>query len=183
MPSIAAWAIYLATLSLLPLSAHADVDPCAADVHEVTVNYAIGSFFESPDGDTCSIAALIANPGANGYISLDEAVEAANNTPGADTIYITSNQIHKAGAGIPALRDMTGGTTIIGNSAFRISTRLLLSGEHVGIDITSPSNKIIGLKFQGSSLAAVRLRGENATGNLVQGCLFLLVPKFYFGMP
>ena len=38
------------------------------------------------DGDTSSIANLIANPGADGVISLREAITAANNTPGLDII-------------------------------------------------------------------------------------------------
>lgn len=46
----------------------------------------------SPDvnGDTSSIAALIANPGPDG-ISFAEAVQAANNTPGANTIVFPSS--------------------------------------------------------------------------------------------
>src|ERR1035437_8119003 len=38
------------------------------------------------DGNTSSISALIATPGPDGVISLREAITAANNTPGADTI-------------------------------------------------------------------------------------------------
>ena len=38
------------------------------------------------DGDTSSISALIDNPGPDGDISLREAIVAANNTSGADTI-------------------------------------------------------------------------------------------------
>ena len=38
------------------------------------------------DGDTSSIAGLIATPGVDGVISLREAILAAENTPGADTI-------------------------------------------------------------------------------------------------
>ncbi|HEX7551620.1 MAG TPA: DUF4347 domain-containing protein, partial [Candidatus Methylomirabilis sp.] len=38
------------------------------------------------DGTTTSIATLVANPGADGKISLREAIIAANNTIGADTI-------------------------------------------------------------------------------------------------
>ena len=38
------------------------------------------------DGDTSSITTLQASPGSDGVISLREAIEAANNTAGADTI-------------------------------------------------------------------------------------------------
>ena len=41
------------------------------------------------DGTTSSIANLIASPGADGQISLREAIVAANNTAGADAIYLT----------------------------------------------------------------------------------------------
>tara|TARA_R110002072_G_scaffold303130_1_gene494991 strand:- start:32 stop:4702 length:4671 start_codon:yes stop_codon:yes gene_type:complete len=40
------------------------------------------------DGDTSSIGNLLATPGADGFVSLREAVVAANNTPGADSISI-----------------------------------------------------------------------------------------------
>ncbi|MBT0960381.1 DUF4347 domain-containing protein, partial [Denitromonas iodatirespirans] len=42
------------------------------------------------DGDTSSIANLVANKGADGKISLREAIIAANNTAGADTISLSS---------------------------------------------------------------------------------------------
>jgi hypothetical protein len=48
----------------------------------VTVN----STTDVSDGDTSSIAALIATPGPDGVISLREAIIAANNTAGADAI-------------------------------------------------------------------------------------------------
>jgi len=38
------------------------------------------------DGDTSSVAALEANPGGDGEISLREAVIATNNTGGADSV-------------------------------------------------------------------------------------------------
>jgi hypothetical protein len=41
---------------------------------------------DTVDGNTASVSALIANPGADGRISLREAITAANNTAGADTI-------------------------------------------------------------------------------------------------
>src|SRR5262249_19889418 len=52
---------------------------------------AYGSLFvtttaDTVDGSTASVSALIANPGADGRISLREAITAANNTAGADTI-------------------------------------------------------------------------------------------------
>jgi hypothetical protein len=60
------------------------------------------------DGDTSSIAALIANPGPDGKISLREAITAANNTAGADQISFNIP------ASDPGCHDVTftqGGTT------------------------------------------------------------------------
>src|SRR6185295_18239494 len=42
------------------------------------------------DGNTNSIALLIANKGADGKISLREAIMAANNTAGADTVLFSA---------------------------------------------------------------------------------------------
>src|ERR1035437_6589699 len=50
------------------------------------------------DGDTSSISALIATPGPDGVISLREAITAANNTPGADTI-----NFNIAGSGVKTI--------------------------------------------------------------------------------
>ena len=46
----------------------------------------VNSTTDVNDGDTSSIANLIANPGLDDVISLREAMLAANNTPGSDTI-------------------------------------------------------------------------------------------------
>ena len=54
--------------------------PCAGATVTVTTASDVS------DGNTSSISALIASPGADGVISLGEAITAANNTPGADTI-------------------------------------------------------------------------------------------------
>ncbi|MEM9353444.1 MAG: choice-of-anchor Q domain-containing protein, partial [Planctomycetota bacterium] len=51
----------------------------AADVTVSTVS-------DVNDGDTASIAALVSDPGSDGVISLREAIAAANNTAGANTI-------------------------------------------------------------------------------------------------
>ena len=46
----------------------------------------VSTTFDVLDGDTSSIANLISTPGADGAISLREAVIASNNTTGPDTI-------------------------------------------------------------------------------------------------
>jgi hypothetical protein len=50
------------------------------------------------DGNTSSIAALMVNPGADGTISLREAMQAANFTPGADMI------VFNIGGGTPTIK-------------------------------------------------------------------------------
>jgi hypothetical protein len=73
------------------------------------------------NGDTSSIAALIASQGSDG-ISLREAVMAANNTAGADTIdfdsteFSTAQTITLSGTQL-TLSDTTGMTTIVGPAA------------------------------------------------------------------
>ena len=53
---------------------------------QATGSLAVTTTSDVADGDTSSIAGLIANPGADGRISLREAILAANNTAGADDI-------------------------------------------------------------------------------------------------
>ncbi|MFV2071845.1 MAG: hypothetical protein ACC742_04225 [Thermoanaerobaculales bacterium] len=52
----------------------------------VLASVVVDSTTDVLDGTTTSIAELIANPGGDGVISLREAITAANNTPGMDTI-------------------------------------------------------------------------------------------------
>ncbi len=75
------------------------------------------------NGDTTSIAALIATPGADG-ISLREAIDAANNTAGADsitlgvagTVAVGANDTAKPFAFGPTAFVITSSITITGNS-------------------------------------------------------------------
>ncbi|MBK7870665.1 MAG: hypothetical protein IPJ74_08270 [Saprospiraceae bacterium] len=81
------------------------------------------------DGDVSSIANLIATPGADGFISLREAISAANNTPGADEILFDPStdgtpfvlDIGSSNEDINADGDLDitgcGGLTITGNGA------------------------------------------------------------------
>ncbi|NER05912.1 MAG: DUF4347 domain-containing protein, partial [Okeania sp. SIO3C4] len=49
---------------------------------------------DTVDGDTSSISALLSDPGTDGEISLREAVIAANNTAGDDTINLTGGETY-----------------------------------------------------------------------------------------
>ena len=72
------------------------------------------------DGDTSSISALFASKGADGFISLREAIEAANNTAGTDTISFDISDPLVGGAHtidvLSALPDITDAVIIDGTS-------------------------------------------------------------------
>src|SRR5689334_3045387 len=80
------------------------------------------------DGNTTSIPNLIASKGADGKISLREAVLAANNTPGANTIDATgiSGTITLSGTQLTVTNNVTitgpgaSNLTISGNNASRV---------------------------------------------------------------
>ncbi len=63
-----------------------DTQAIAVTVTDVDGPLTITTTLDVYDGDVSSIEALIANQGADGLISLREAITAANNTPGTDTI-------------------------------------------------------------------------------------------------
>ncbi len=75
------------------------------------------------DGDVSSIEALVANPGADGLISLREAISASNNTPGSDTLVLPAGTytITRAGAGEELNAtgdfDITASITLLGSGA------------------------------------------------------------------
>ncbi len=88
------------------------------------------------DGNTSSVEALIANPGADGKISLREAISAANNTAGHDSITLPAgwytlslpgaNENANTGGDLDINGNLTltgagaGTTTISGNGLFRV---------------------------------------------------------------
>ena len=115
------------------------------------------------NGDTSSISALIASPGADG-ISLREAVTAANNTPGADIVdflvstFATPQTITLAGGEL-ALSDPTTtwisgpavGVTISGGNASRIFS--ISSGATAALsDLTITGGKETGPAIVGGGL-------------------------------
>jgi hypothetical protein len=141
----------------------------------VTVN----STTDVNDGDTSSIANLIAHPGADGVISLREAIQAANNTSGLDTIEFNIPlcggpcTIQPASA-LPVLN--AGGTTIDGYSqagavpgALRIEIDGSGAGYAYGFLINSAGNVIQGLVINRFSRSGICLEGGGATNNTIAG--------------
>ena len=95
---------------------------------------AVNTVLDAEDGDTTSIASLISSPGADNVISLREAITAANNTAGADTITFDStvftgglNSLIRLGG---TELEITESLTIDGSNA----TNVVISGDALGND-------------------------------------------------
>jgi hypothetical protein len=145
----------------------------------------VDSTTDESDGNISSISALIANPGVDEVISLREAIEAANNTEGADTINFDIDAIGlqtiKPEIPLPFLTG--GGTTINGYSQSYASeatgddSAVLLveiDGTHAGalsngLVITSTGNVITGLVINRFAVNGIAIGGSAAGNNLIIG--------------
>ena len=120
---------------------------------------------DTSDGDTSSIAALLGNRGADGEISLREAILATNNTVGADTI-----NFGIAGAGThvinlaSALPSITDTVTIDGSSEPDYAANTPV----VRIDGATAGGSASGITFTGTSDGST-LRGLMVTRFTVDG--------------
>lgn len=136
------------------------------------------------DGDTSSIQALISDPGTDGLISLREAIEAANSTPGLDSIHfditgcdVTTGvcTISPAGNGLPRIREavVLDGTTQTGY----VDTPLIhIDGSSAdstapGLAVTGGGSTVRGLAFNGFS-GNSDIVAWFAGGNVIEGCFF-----------
>ena len=145
----------------------------------------VNSTTDVSDGDTSSIANLIANRGADGVISLREAIEAANNTAGSDSI-----AFNISGCGgvctiqpLSALPVLSGGDTTIdgytqlgaAEATDLLSATLLIeidgthAGEADGFNITSSNNVLMGLVINRFEKDGIRIYGSSAISNTVSG--------------
>lgn len=131
----------------------------------------VSTLTDVSDANTSSPAHLIAHPGADGVISLREAIAAANNRAGADTIsFSVSGVITVNNSGLPSLNDSNGGTIIIGGGAIVIEGGNL-GGSIAGLQIASADNELNGLTIINFPGNGVGIAGATATGNTVVGCL------------
>ncbi len=131
----------------------------------------VSTLSEAVDGNTTLVLTLLAFPGADGVISLREAMTAANNTPGrenisfanglAGTIYLTGQ--------LPALTDMTGGVAIDGDGVITLDGSALGPGSPC-INIVSQLNEIRGFTIVNGPDAAIFLSGPLAAYNTVERC-------------
>jgi parallel beta-helix repeat protein len=145
------------------------------------------------DGNVSSLATLISQPGADGEISLREAILATNVTPGTDALmiafdlpdsdpgYDADNSTWTISLGTQALPALTRGNVTIDGSTQPGSPgypQIVLEGFNVnepsglnnGITITSDHNSILGLTLVNFYDDAVLISGPNAAANLVAGC-------------
>ncbi len=83
------------------------------------------------DGNTSSVAALLGNAGADGFISLREAIIATNNTIGADTIFLTAGTFSFSIAGQGENAAATGDLDILDT--------LTINGAGAGLSIIDAS--------------------------------------------
>ncbi len=120
----------------------------------------------SNDGDTSSIADLLANKGTDGHISLREAITAANNTVGPDTIgldntglFATPQTIMLAGTELPIIDALT----ITGTGAANLTIDANHLSRIFNIDNANSSNhiavEIVGLTLTGGNASSANGRG------------------------
>jgi hypothetical protein len=152
----------------------------------------VDSTTDVSDGDTSSISNLIANPGSDAVISLREAIEAANNTAGSDTIEfdipltdggyevsgITGTWTISLTSSLPILSD--GGTIISGTTQAANRGDLNPDGPEIEISgaslsgvhclvIESADNIVHGLVINRCPLAGVLIQTTGADYNTVSG--------------
>ncbi len=155
----------------------------------VTVN----STTDVNDGDTSSICALIATPGADDKTSLREAIEATNNMSVGGTIEFdipSSENGYNVETGLwtipvtSTLPLMSGGSTFIdgfsqpgalrATDTISASLKIVIDGSGAGsgangFTITSAGNKIEGLVINQFSENGIHITGNGATDNTVSG--------------
>ncbi len=152
---------------------------------------------DAADGDTSSIAALTASRGADGLVSLREAIIAANNTPNSvlSQDHISFNLTGPTTAGMHVIRlvadlpVITGATTIDGSTAPDYlgtpTVRIDGGGTSKGFDFQAGANysvinalAITGMKFSGIDIATsnvvvtrnfIGTTGTAAAGNQTVG--------------
>lgn len=141
-----------------------DVVPANTDTAEVS------GLTDVSDANTNSPAHLIVDPGADGVISLREAIIAANNRAGADTITFNVAGTITLQGGLPSLNDAAGGTTIDGAGDI-VLDGANLGGSIVGLQLSSAENVLSGLTIINFPGHGVGISGATATANSVVGCL------------
>ncbi|WP_284186858.1 cadherin domain-containing protein, partial [Zoogloea oryzae] len=125
-----------------------DTQAIAVTVTNVVSELIVTTAADTADGNTSSIANLIANKGADGKISLREAIIAANNTAGADTITFA------IGSGAQTINLTSALPTITSVINIEGDSQAGFTGEPViALNGASAGASAIGLLFSGSGTA------------------------------
>jgi hypothetical protein len=124
----------------------------------------ISSLSDVTDGNTSNIAALIANPGTDNKISTREAITAANNTEGEDTINFSTN---------PA-DGLNGGTVLLTQGQLSIAQPVTIDATMLPLGITidaGGNSRIFNITdpTTGSAPPLVTLKGLTLTGGETSG--------------
>jgi hypothetical protein len=123
------------------------------------------------DGDTSSIANLLASPGADGMISLREAIQAVDNTAGSYAIdfNIAGNGAHIISV-TSALPSLSNSMAIDGTSqpGYAASPLIVIDGSGAppntdGLSISVANCAILGLAIDGFNGAGINVTGVNHT--------------------
>ena len=129
----------------------------------------VGTPADLVDGNTSSIAELIASPGADGAISLREAIAAADSTGGLDTITFDATVFNGEAADVIRLQ-----SELVVQEAVDIDggdLGIVVSGDTLGNDLTKPgtfitdvdSSVAAGVLFDNADRVFVIIGGSGAT--------------------
>ncbi len=136
-----------------------------ADLDELEVN----TLTDASDGNTSSFARLLAEPGADGFVSLREALVAANTMAGPNSIRFSVEGAIQPESPLPAISDSEGALTLDGMDRLTLDGSLL--GESgSGLTLTSPDNHIKSLGVHNFPEHGIVLSGSGATGNRITDC-------------
>ncbi len=134
----------------------------------VPITFAVNTLSDVSDGDTSSIAALTLNPGTGGAISLREAIEAANNTPGTDTIPFAIGSGAATIVLTSALPDITDTVVLDGSSqpGYVGQTLITIDASALGVtalNVTAQNSLLKEFAITGGSGTALALSGADGT--------------------
>lgn len=135
----------------------------AAAATVITIN----STADVVNGSTSTVAALLANPGADG-VSLREAISAANNTPDAVTIRFSTAAVIALGSALPPLRG--GNVSIEGPATIRGGPQTVPTAFTAGLHLASGGNRIVDFTIEGFFLTGILIAPVD--GPLTAGATF-----------
>ncbi|HEX4607948.1 MAG TPA: Ig-like domain-containing protein [Urbifossiella sp.] len=148
------------------------VGPNSVSTNPAPESLAVDTTSDTADGDTSSVTALLADPGADGHISLREAILAADNTPaGATPVRITFS-IASGGAQTiaptRALPAITAAMTIDGTTqpGFAGAPLIELDGSAAGAGTDALT---LGAGSSGSTIRGLAIGGFGGRAILVTG--------------